>query len=86
MTACTYSLKLDSVDQDNGGFLGLLDRTRSLEKVVRVVTAVFKCVQKWKSHLNYQEAATDLDPHQASLTLVRAAQRQSFGCVVDRCA
>ena len=86
MTACTYSLELDSVDQDNGGFLGhTLDRTRSLEKVVRVVTAVFKCVQKWKSHLrNYQEAATDLDPHQASLTLVRAAQRQSFGCVVDK--
>ena len=50
-----------------------------------MVTAVFKCVQKWKSHLrNYQEAATDLDPHQASLTLVRAAQRQSFGCVVDK--
>ena len=86
MTACTYSLGLDSVDQDNGGFLGhTLDRTRSLKKVVRVVTAVFKCIQKWKSHLrNYQEAATDLDPHQASLTLVRAAQRQSFGCVVDK--
>ena len=50
-----------------------------------MVAAVFNCFQKWKSHLrNYQKAATDLDPNRASLTLVRAAQRESLGCVIDK--
>ena len=65
-----------------------LDRTNQLTKVMTIATNVVKGFQKWKTRLKDRNQSmkpmTDTELQQAAkLTLIRAAQREFFGSIID---
>ena len=79
----------DKAKSTNSGFMQhTLDRTNQLTKVMTIATNVVKCFQKWKTRLKDRNQSmtpmTDTELQQAAkLTLIRAAQREFFGSIID---
>ena len=72
---------------NNKDFMGhTLDRTYKVAKPARILLLIINCARKWKMCLasHRSEMKEEVEPHTASVLLVRIAQRELFEKIIDQ--